>query len=461
MAHLTTGASRITPILGAFVVLLSTHVSPSTAASSTGGIGATITTVEGQVEVFVPGRATPIIAGVDMRVEPGSTVRTKSNGRVELQFDDRSLLRLDHDSEIQIIAGDEARGVFVTLGKIWAKVQTALGMSKFQISTPTVVAGVRGTIVRAEVDADSSSIAVDEGEVEVGAPGDDALTILGAAQMVRRDRADGRRLTPGHFDPEARQRWEYWTDPVVQQRIKGIEEAGGEVRRLTEELEENAMGVFQALAVDGQAVKRVAKRVAGADAVVRSVQIALAQGQTQLRPAGRFGARGGTRPGARRPQPPTRAQLLAGLERANRTYTECLPLVGRGRQVLDGHVADLEGLREDYAARQEAIETMKQRLEGFRRRREVDPHWLNFKAGWERCQGHHGAMRSALVKCGSLLNRDVPETLGDDPMVMKAIQHRFVWAFRSLDAAEARINTGQVETQRLHAAIQGGGRIGQ
>jgi len=459
MYRLTTGPHAIRALIGASVLCILVAVGSSPAAAS-GGVGATVINVVGQVEVVPPGKPTPIPARVDMRVEPGSKIRTKSNGFVELQFDDRSLLRLDHSSEVEVLAGEEARGVMVTLGKIWAKVQTVLGMSKFQIKTPVITAGVRGTIVRAEVDADGASIAVDEGEVEVAdtdGEEDDELLILGQEQMVRRDRGVKMAMRAAAFNPEARQKWEHWTDPLVQQRIKGVEEAAGEAKRLTEDLHASAQNAFDALSVDMEAVKRIRQRVNAADAAVNSVKMALDQPQANMRRNPRMG--GGRRPGGQQPQ--TKAQLLARLEQANATYAQCMPLVTRGRQAMTRHVEGLRGLRESFATQQIAIQTLHQRLEGFQRRREVDPHWAQFKGAWDRCQGRHHEIGQALGRSRPLLDENVPEQLSDDPTGLKAIQHCFVWGSHSLEQFEGRITAGQAEAQRLHGAIQGGGRIGR
>ena len=457
MYRLATGPHASRALIGAAVLCLLATVGPSAAAGASGGVGATVTIVKGQAEVIPPppGKTTPIPLRVNMRVEPGSKVRTTNTGYVELQFDDRSLLRLDSNSEVEVLAGEEARGVMVTLGKIWAKVQTVLGMSKFQIKTPVVTAGVRGTIVRAEVDADGASIAVDEGEVEIYETGneetDDPL-ILGQEQMVRRDRGVKMAMRAAAFNPEARRKWEYWTDPLVQQRIKGVEEAAGEAKRLTEDLHASAQDVFDALSVDIEAVKRIRQRVHAADLAVMSVSNALNQPRVNTRRNPRLGAR---RRSAGQ-QPPTKAQLLARLERANATYAQCAPLVTRGRGAMSRHVEGVRGLRESFATQQTAMQTLHTRLEGFQRRREVDPHWAQFKGAWDRCRGRHHEIDQALGKSRPLLDENVPEQLEEDPKGLRAIQHCFTWGFRSLEKLDGRITTGQVEAQRLRVAIQGG-----
>jgi ferric-dicitrate binding protein FerR (iron transport regulator) len=218
-------------------------------APSAGGVAATITVLEGQAEVVPPGSSVPIPAHVDLRVMPGSTIRTTATGRVELQFDDRSLLRLDHSTEIQILSGPQERGVMVSLGNIWAKVQSVFGASKFKVKTPTVVAGVRGTILRAEVSDEEAAIAVDEGEVEVAPKGGGPASLVKQDQEVRVRRGK-MAAPPSAFSPEARQKWEFWTDPLVQQEIQGIHEAAAALRQACADVHRRTREINEALALD-------------------------------------------------------------------------------------------------------------------------------------------------------------------------------------------------------------------
>ncbi len=415
-------------------------------AQNTTATVATITALEGLAEVLPPGSTRPVPARVDMRIAGGSTVRTKANGRLELQFDDRSILRLDKTTEIKILSGQQERGVLITLGNIWARIQSTLGMSKFKIKTPSVVAGVRGTIVRAEVTEDEEAIAVDEGEVEVTVPEQDEPITLRGNQMLR-GRRGGRRFNPQNFDPQARQKWEFWTDPLVQQRIRGLQEASAEVKRTSEEVHEQARNTFQALAVSGVSVQRIGKRIATANGLVDSVAMALKQPAPPPRRPGRRGR------GPQPPGPPPKQELLARLDRADRTYAETLPLISRGRDAIHESVKDVADLREALAEQQQASEDLKAALEQFRTRREHDPHWRMFRPHVEECQGHHRRIGEALQGSGPLLSRQVPEKLGDDPKAMPSIEMRLQWGLKMLDALEKQIPQRQAQIKALRTAL--------
>jgi ferric-dicitrate binding protein FerR (iron transport regulator) len=427
-------------------ILLPFALLTTAAAQTSATTVATITALEGLAEVVLPGATRPVPVRLDTRVAAGSTVRTKANGRLELQFDDRSILRLDKNTEIKLLGEQEERGVLVTLGNIWARIQSTLGMSKFKIKTPSVVAGVRGTIVRAEVTEEDESIAVDEGEVEVTTPEGDTPVILKRNQVLR-GRRGGRRFDPQSFDPQAREKWEFWTDPLVQQRIQAIQEAAAEVKRTSEEVHEQARSTFQALAVSGVSVQRIGKRVGTANGLVDSVAIALKQPPPPPRRPGR-------RPGGPPPPgPPPKQELLARLDRADRTYAETLPLISRGRDAIHESVKDVADLREALAEQQKASEDLKATLERFRTRREHDPHWPMFRPHVEECQGHHRRIGEALQGAQPLLSRQVPEKLGDDPQAMPSIEIRLQWGRKTLDALENQIGQRREQIKALRAAL--------
>ncbi len=411
------------------------------AAQTSGGVAAAVTAIEGQADVLVPGAGAPVAAKVGLRVLPGSTVRTKANSRIELQFDDRSLLRLDQNTEIQILSGAQERGVMVTLGNIWAKVQSVFGASKFKVKTPTVVAGVRGTILRAEVTEEEAEIAVDEGEVEVEPAEGGGQVVVGASERVRAPRGM-RQLRPDRFDPTARKRWEFWTDPLVQQEAQSLQSAAAASQQACAEVQRRAQEIHETLAIDTQAAWRLSLRVGAADQLLAAVRAALGGPPPPRQPPGPPGG-----------PPPTKARLLAWLATADAVYVESAPLVARGRQAMQQHTADVAGLREALAAQQAAQDTLIEAVEGFRHRREVDPHWSSFRGPCEQSEAHRDRIGKQLAECRPLLSPDVPDQLGDDPVQLRSIQQRFAWGFAVLGALDGKVATGREEVARLRALV--------
>jgi hypothetical protein len=129
-------------------------------------------TVQGGVTFLRGGRTTKAKAGMDVRL--GDVVRTAENGRTKLLFADGSVLNVGDDSRVKVTRflydpRGERQGFFeLTQGAVRAWV-TKLRMkkNKFEIQTPTAVAGVRGTDYAIRETRAGAQIVVFGGEVSV------------------------------------------------------------------------------------------------------------------------------------------------------------------------------------------------------------------------------------------------------------------------------------------------------
>jgi hypothetical protein len=111
------------------------------------------TSIEGRVDVTAPGKAAAA-AKLGDTLNAGDIIRTKSKSKCEVVFVDGSVLRLADSSRLRVteFAQDEgSRNATLNLfrGKIQNIVKTIPGAagnkSKYEVHTPTAVAGVRGT----------------------------------------------------------------------------------------------------------------------------------------------------------------------------------------------------------------------------------------------------------------------------------------------------------------------------
>ncbi|MEW6778206.1 MAG: FecR family protein, partial [Bdellovibrionota bacterium] len=119
-----------------------------------GGAAGKITHVQGQVEVRRLGDVGARSARRWMDVFPDDVIETGANGRARILLSDSSVLTLSEQSKLRIDEQvyDPAKGERKSLlnlfrGKVRAVVSKYLNASKsrFEIHTPTAVAGVRGT----------------------------------------------------------------------------------------------------------------------------------------------------------------------------------------------------------------------------------------------------------------------------------------------------------------------------
>jgi hypothetical protein len=94
-----------------------------------------------------------VVANIGDVLEAGDAARTGAESWLEFRFSDNTLLRLQADSEIALKTidtyDDGSRRTVVELrkGKVWAVVEEG---SPFEIETPGLVAGVRGTKFRVD-----------------------------------------------------------------------------------------------------------------------------------------------------------------------------------------------------------------------------------------------------------------------------------------------------------------------
>ena len=155
------------------------------------------------------------------RLKSGDKVRTGVKSLVAMVFtDDKSMLKVRSDSEIQIGGQRQKRGfrkrLFMGLGQMWAKVNPR--GAGFRLETPSGVAAVKGTIFWADVYPDSTNIDVDEGEMEITNP-------QGTATVGKGQRGTLTKRQP----PQVRN---------FKRKNKWAQEPGGEVKLLEMEVED-------------------------------------------------------------------------------------------------------------------------------------------------------------------------------------------------------------------------------
>lgn len=134
---------------------------------------AKVTYVTGDVKVQQPGRESWKKAVNEQALRSGDKVKTLDESRGEVAFADGSIIRIDANSNLDIVelgrskAGQTAQAK-VWSGKVWASVNKASKKTKFELESPTAVAAVRGTVFRMTVAEDmTTKVAVYAGEVKV------------------------------------------------------------------------------------------------------------------------------------------------------------------------------------------------------------------------------------------------------------------------------------------------------
>ncbi|MFP4163006.1 MAG: FecR domain-containing protein [Chitinispirillaceae bacterium] len=134
-----------------------------------------VTLIEGDVSIQKVKDDSAIPLTVNTTVTPGDKIITGTDGKAELIINRESVVRLKENTRMTVEDfRDENRGSKKTRldcgsGTIWSKVKKFKDkMCRFELSLPTAVAGVHGTVYQVSVDPeDKSEVRVYTGEVAV------------------------------------------------------------------------------------------------------------------------------------------------------------------------------------------------------------------------------------------------------------------------------------------------------
>lgn len=135
--------------------------------------------VKGSVKVISGKDKSPAIAKVGSKVFSGDTVITEKDSRAKIVMADRNVLQLSPDTKIEItsyktsaVESERTAQLALMQGKVRAQVEQKYGeKNKFEMRTPTAVAGVRGTqyVVQYNPVTLTTSVMVMSGKVLVSA----------------------------------------------------------------------------------------------------------------------------------------------------------------------------------------------------------------------------------------------------------------------------------------------------
>lgn len=139
------------------------------------GDKAMVTHLTGTATLERYGQARPVILKTGDILIAGDFIRTGYGSRLEITLADQSTVRFDENTKFELaaLAADPQQeqnvNVRMFIGKVWGSVKKRLrGRNRFQFSSKTCIAGVRGTTYRMNVDPDETvMLKVYQGEIQV------------------------------------------------------------------------------------------------------------------------------------------------------------------------------------------------------------------------------------------------------------------------------------------------------
>jgi hypothetical protein len=156
---------------------------------------------EGRVEVMRAGKLPAVIAGIGTTVSANDLIKTKSDSKAEIRFNDGNILRIAQRSRINIseYAAGSKGVILMPEGKVEAivpkrivkRIAASPQGNRFEIRTPASVAGIRGTDFFISHYGGTSEVLVKEGKVEVYNPKfpETVLTLTAGIMTVIKENA--------------------------------------------------------------------------------------------------------------------------------------------------------------------------------------------------------------------------------------------------------------------------------
>ena len=188
----------------------------------------------------------------------GDIIKTGPEGQAQLTFANQARTLIKSNSKLKIVEHDEELGITkvkLSLGEVLTKfVNTVKSGQRFEVETPSAVAGVRGTLFRVVVnDKQETQVAVSEGRVEVSSDGGAVVIEKGEGAIVREKKQKPEVVPAGKIEAEKQQKNEGQGRARGKEKGKGkpeeewleenkewAQEAKEEAKKKAEEAKENA-----------------------------------------------------------------------------------------------------------------------------------------------------------------------------------------------------------------------------
>ncbi len=190
---------------------------------------ATVTVIDGDgAQMQRNGAADWEPASEEMDIYQGDKIKTDKVTKVEAQLPDNSIVRISELSSITF-GVPEISGTKLDMeqGRMWCKLKKLKTGVTFEVVTPTVTAGVRGTTFWVDAqNPEENIIGVEDGQVEA-VRGRKRIMLN---RLMRISALRDRLEEADYFDPEKRQRWEQFTTRIIKKRMERFREVVGEYR---------------------------------------------------------------------------------------------------------------------------------------------------------------------------------------------------------------------------------------
>jgi hypothetical protein len=173
-------------------------------------------------DVVIKRADSTIVPTIGMVIQDNDTIIANDSSQAEVLYSDSSTLYIDENSRI-VTSGVEKRSVFISIGRVWAKIKKLVKGESFEVKSPLSVSGVLGTEFEASYINDESEIKVVEGKVNTRDMQTGREVILEKERMarIRRDM----KMEVKEFKLKELKKWHEWKKGHLEFLLRKIEEA--------------------------------------------------------------------------------------------------------------------------------------------------------------------------------------------------------------------------------------------
>jgi hypothetical protein len=173
-------------------------------------------------DVVIKRADSTIVPTIGMVIQDNDTIIANDSSQAEVLYSDSSTLYIGENSRI-VTSGVEKRSVFISIGRVWAKIKRLVRGESFEVKSPLSVSGVLGTEFEASYINDESEIKVVEGKVTAKDRQTGREIILEKEKMAKIRR--NTEMEVREFKLQELKRWHQWKKGHLEFLLRKIEEA--------------------------------------------------------------------------------------------------------------------------------------------------------------------------------------------------------------------------------------------
>ncbi len=173
-------------------------------------------------DVVIKRADSTIVPTIGMVILDNDTIIANDSSQAEILYPDSSTLYLDENSRI-VASGVEKRSVFISVGRVWAKIKKLMKGESFEVKSPLSISGVLGTEFEVSYINDESEIKVVEGKVNTRDEQTGREVILEKEKMAKIRR--NQEMEVREFKLKELKRWHEWKKGHLEFLLRKIEEA--------------------------------------------------------------------------------------------------------------------------------------------------------------------------------------------------------------------------------------------